>query len=296
MTRPSKQTLGARAQILAELARRPDDLRLQADLCVACGRLVDMRLALADTLGAVEECATNLRLAESFFRTDPRDPEGRRAVLIACAKMAGLRAMQGDRDSAEASYRRAERLALEAVATLPNNTDASRDLSIVYGMHGLFLAEGGDLDSALAVYDHGMRIAEELAAADPDNALQQSDVAAGHYEIGTMLVKRALPGRAAAVLARRSSAMRASRPRTPRTPTAGCSWRAVAAGWERPAGRCRFGPIRVSNEAPAVATLTWLQQSLELYRSLGRSGALTGEEAAAPEELDRLVAALRKEG
>src|SRR6185503_13145271 len=49
-------------------------------------------------------------------------------------------------------------------------------------------AEGGDVDEALAVYGRGMAIAETLAAGDPDNVLQQSDVASGHYEIGTMLV------------------------------------------------------------------------------------------------------------
>src|SRR6185436_12386509 len=96
-------------------------------------------------------------------------------------------------------YRRAERFAREAAGALPDNTEALRDLSIVYGSHGLYLAEVGELDSALVVYDLGMRIAEQLAAADPDNALQQIDVADGHYEIGTMLLGG---GRAQAALER----------------------------------------------------------------------------------------------
>jgi hypothetical protein len=39
--------------------------------------------------------------------------------------------------------------------------------------------------------------------------------------------------------------------------------------------------------------LTWLGKSLELYAGLGKTGALTGEEAAAPREVGQLVTKLK---
>jgi non-specific serine/threonine protein kinase/serine/threonine-protein kinase len=289
-----KRALESRDRILAQLAKRPNDRVFLADLCIASNRLTDMKLAAADTAGAVAECRTNLDLAEWFFRDDPKNPEHRRGALIAGSKMAALQASSGHRDSALASYQRAERLAIEAVAALPQNTDASRDLSIVYGMHGLFLADGGDLDSALAVYGHGMKLAEDLAAADPDNTLQQSDVAAGHYEIGTMLLQghraRAAEGRFREAFERYrriaaadsgSAESRAYMARICRQ--AGEASREVSRGAHSDAERAQW----------RARALTWLEKSRELYSRLAATGALVGEETRAPAELNQLVATVR---
>jgi serine/threonine protein kinase/tetratricopeptide (TPR) repeat protein len=290
------EAANARQRILSELSRRPDDLRFQTDLCVAYGRLINMKQAAADTMGAIEECTAYLALAEKMFRASPGDPGYRRGALISCTKMAELRAMRGDRDSALIFYRRAEGLALEAVAALPNNTDASRDLSIVYGAHGLFLADGGELDSALAVYGHGMKIAEDLAGSDPDNALQQADVAAGHYEIGTMLMK----GRRYAAAERRFAEAFDRYARLAAADTGNAESRTYMARSGRGAGEaCGALADRARSQVDRsrwrTRALSWLGKSLDLYRGLAKAGALMGDETAAPQELDRLVAKARTE-
>jgi non-specific serine/threonine protein kinase/serine/threonine-protein kinase len=286
--------VAARKRIDAELARRPDDEVFLTDLSISSQRLTDMKLAFADTAGAIEESRTNVALSERFFHDDPQRASSRRAALIAYAKMASLRAMVGDRDSALAVYLRAERLAEEAVAALPNNTEASRDLSIVYGMHGLFLAEGGAVDSGLAVYGLGMKIAEDLAAADPDNALQQADVAAGHFEIGTMLInaRRYLESenrsREAFERYSRLAAEDSSNAENRIYVARSCrqAGDACLALWKE----ARTPEERARHRARA---LEWFGRSLGHYSALANAGALAGEESGAPAELTRKMAAMR---
>jgi eukaryotic-like serine/threonine-protein kinase len=289
------EALGARDRILAELARHPDDPLFVTDLSVAYGRLTDMKLGLADTLGAIEENARNVEIAERVFHANPTDPAARRGAFVALAKRANLKAMQGERDSALAMYLRAEQLAREAVLALPNNTDASRDLSICYGMRGLFLAEGGDVDSGLAVYDRGMKISEDLAAKDPADALQQNDVADGHFEIGTMLLDARRYEDAerrfgeAFTRYERLAAADSGNAQT-RASMARSGWKAgeaCQALWQR----ARSNDERTRTKARA---LTWLQRSQQLYARLEQAGMLIGEEATAPKEVDRLLATLRR--
>jgi len=210
------------------------------------------------------------------------------------AKRANLKAMQGERDSALAMYLRAEQLAREAVLALPNNTDASRDLSICYGMRGLFLAEGGDVDSGLAVYDRGMKISEELAAKDPDDALQQHDVADGHFEIGTML----LDARRYEDAERRFGEAFTRYERLAAADSGNAETRASMArsGWKAgEACQALWQRARSNDERTRIKAraLTWLQRSQQLYARLEQGGMLIGEEATAPKEVDRLLATLR---
>ena len=205
--------------------------------------------------------------------------------------------MRGDRDSAVVFYRRALGFARDAVAASPYNTDAARDLSIVYGTYGLFLANGGDIDSALAVSDSSMAILEDLAAKDPDNVLLQSDVAEAGHDIGDVLMK-----------ARRfQSAERQFGESYERfeaiatADTANAESRIFMARCSRSAGEaCR----RLSDQADAGVerslwrsrALTWLSRSREIYRGLAAAGRLSGEETAAPRELDRVIAGLQNGG
>ncbi len=284
------------ARIRAELVRRPGDPMLTNDLCVNYGRVINMKQASSDTVGAIADCTEYLALVEGMFRANPADAGWRRGALIACTKMAELRGMRGDRDSSEVFYRRAEGLALQAIQSQPDNTDASRDLSIVYGAHALFLADGGSLDSALAVYDLGMKIAEDMAARDPDNALQQSDVAAGHYEIGTMLMK----GRRHEAAERRFDEAFARYTRLAAADTGNAESRLYMARSSRGAGEACEALSRAAAGAARARwrtrALTWFGRSADVYRGLARRGALTGEESAAPQEIDRMIAGLRKDG
>ncbi len=291
------ETEETRRGIIAELARRPGDAMFQSDLCVTYGRIVNMKQAAADTLGAVVDCSAYVALIERMYRKEPANPNLRRGALIASTKMAELRGMQGDRDSAEAYYRRAETLAREAVATQPNNTDATRDLSIVYGAHALFLADAGAVDSALVIYDLGMRIAEDLAAADPDNFLQQADVAAGHYEIGTMLMK----GERHQAAERRFGEAFRRYTRLAAADTGNAEFRIYQARSGRGAGEACLALSRARGSGATRGqwrsrALDWLSRSLQLYRTLERDGALTGEELTAPRELERVIAELRVGG
>jgi len=297
MGRPAealKETQACRRRIEGQLAQHPGDLVFQNDLCVAYGRLANMMQQGADTSGAIEVCKNYVTLVEGLFRSHPDDAGYRRGALIACTKMAELRGMRGERDSAVVYYRRAEGLAKEAAAAQPDNTDAIRDLSIVYGAHGLFLADVGDVDSALAVYGNGQRIAEELAAKDPDNALQQSDVAAGHYDIGTMLMKgrryRDANGRFQEAFERYERLAAADTGNAESRIYMARSCRGAGEACQSLARAARSGAERAQWRGRAV---TWLEKSLGLYQGLARSGALSGEEVEAPKQLHRMVADMR---
>lgn len=282
-----------RGRIHAELARRPNDLVFLSDLCILCNRLVDMRLNAADTLGALEESRMNVSLAEMFYRIRPQVPESRRGAMIACAKMANLCGLRGERDSAGTYYERAERLAHEAVRALPDNTDARRDQSVLYGMHALFLADF-DVDSALAVYGRCQDIAEDMAAHDPDNALMQADVAAGHHDIGSILMKghryREAEVRFGEAFRRfgqlvamdsTNAENRTFMARSGRE--AGEACQALANGAHSPAERAHW----------RGRALDWLERSRAIYEALARAGALTGEDVAAPQQIAHLVAGIR---
>ena len=198
-----------------------------------------MKLAAADTAGAVAERARGVELAEASFREDPRDAVRRRAVLIASTKAGDLMAAREDRAGALASYRRAELLSREAVEALPGNTEALRDLSIVYGTLGTFLADGGEVDAGLTTYDKGMKIAEEMAAADPASALQQADVAAGHLSSARSCSRRGALRPRRPTSAPPASGSRAWPPRTPRTWSCGSNWPAPARLRQKPAALAR---------------------------------------------------------
>jgi len=286
-----KSAEDAKRRIITVLAKQPNDLLWQGDLCVACDHLIDLRLAVADTTGALAECRENLALDDKMWRAQPQEPETRRGVMIATAKMANLQAMRGNRDSASACYLRSEQLARLAVAELADNTDASRDLSIVYGMRGLFLAEGGEIDSAIAVYGRGMTITEQLTRADPDNAQQQADVAHGHYELGTIFAK----GHRYREAEQRFSAAFERYRALAQSDTTNADHRTFMARSSRAAGEACVAMSRTAgpDATPCRARArAWLERSRELYRALDASGALAGEDRHAPADVDHMLAQL----
>jgi eukaryotic-like serine/threonine-protein kinase len=283
-------------EILAILSKTPDARLFEEDLCVTYGRLVNMKQQAADTLGAIRECTPYLALVEGLYHSDLGNPAYRRGTLISNTLMAQLRASVGDRDSALVFFERAEALAREAAAASSDNTDALRDLSIVYGQHGMFLADGGDIDSALVVYDHGAKITERLAAADPSNALVQADVASSHYEIGTILMK----GRRYGAAEERFREAFERYGKLVLADTSNAENRQFMAQSGRGAGEACRALSRQSRSAAErsrwkTAALTWFGQSRDLYRELAKAGALTGGEEKAPDELDGVIAGLRRE-
>ena len=264
-----KLAMDAKQQIEFELTRHPNDAELRLDLGTTCDRLCDMKYAAGDTVGADAECAAGLKAIEQLFHDDPRDPTSRRAALIGYTKQAGFQDVRGDHKKALTTYHRAEALALEAVAALPNNTDASRDLSIVLGTIGLVLADGGEIDSALAYYGRGMTIAETLAAADAKNVLQQADLAAGHYDLGSILVQ----GKRFAEAEQRYREAFDRYARIAAADTANAQSRSFTARSARRAGEaCRA----LSKQAPSLAersrararALSWLGRSRDMYIAL----------------------------
>jgi serine/threonine protein kinase/tetratricopeptide (TPR) repeat protein len=280
----------------AALERHPDNRLLLKCLVVSYGRLGDIHLARGDTAAAIAVGERSRAAAAQLVRLDPTDPANRRSALIDAAKSADLYSKQGRRAEAAAAYREGERLAREAVAALPNDTDALRDLSIVYGMYGLFYADGGDIDSAMIVYDQGMRISEDLAAKDPDNALMQSDVALGHYEIGTMLAgarRHAAAEREFADAHRRFTRLAAADTANQenRLMLARAAWRAG----EACTALSKTGPAADRAAARARGT-GWLTTSLALYRQLARRNVLVGDEVDAPTEVAAALAAIGRSG
>jgi non-specific serine/threonine protein kinase/serine/threonine-protein kinase len=288
-----EQTETNRRRILSELSWHPDDFVFEGDLCVAYGRLIIMKNAAADTLGAIADCRAYLALAEKMVRERPDDPGARRGALVACTRMAEFTDMRGDRDSAAVFYRRAEGLAHDAVIALPNNTDAARDLAIVYGTYGIFLAHGGAIDAGVAVSDSGMRIFADLAARDPGNVLFQSDLAEGHHDIGTILVT----GRRSAAAERRFADSYELFTRIAAADTANTESRIFMARSSRRAGEASLALARQARSGADRSrwrsrALSWLEKSREIYRELAKQGRLNGEETTAPGEVDRLIAAL----
>ena len=287
--------LDSKARIRAALTRAPHDAVLLDDLGVACDRLFDMKVFAGDTTGAMLELREGFDASRPALEADPSNAKARRAVLIRYAKVAGVHSGRGQRDSAEASYIAAETLALQAVRALPNDTEAIRDLSIVYGMRGTFLAEGGALDSALSVYGRGMRIAEDLAAADPDNVLQQADVAAGHFEIGAMLLN------GNRCLSARNEFRDASERymRLARADTANVDYRLLAARSDWQAGAacaalCRSAATARERSRWRAEGEAWFTRGLAGYQALARTGILQGNDVAAPAQIQQQLAALRR--
>jgi len=122
-------------------------------------------------------------------------------------------------------------------------------------------------------------------------------VAAGHHEIGTILMKgrryRAAEGRFSEAFERYGRIAAAD--------TGNAECRTLMARSGRQAGKaCQALSRQAHSNAERsrwrARALAWLGRSLDLYRGLARAGALTGEETAAPEELDSLVAGLRAVG
>jgi len=288
-----KQTERNRQRILSELSRHPDDFVFEGDLCVAYGRLIIFRNAAADTSGAISDCRAYLTLAEKMVRDHPDDAAARRGALVAGTRMAEFLAMTGAPDSAAVFYRRAERLAHDAVVALPNNTDAARDLAVVLGTYGNFLGNCGQTDSAVAISDRGIAIFEDLAARDPGNVLFESDVAEGHHDIGEILMN----GRRYEAAERRFSESIDRFERIAAADTANAESRIFMARSSRGAGEaCRELSRQAQSEADRARwrsrALAWLEKSRELYQALARHGRLNGEETAAPEQVDRLIAGL----
>ncbi|HEV8481212.1 MAG TPA: serine/threonine-protein kinase [Candidatus Eisenbacteria bacterium] len=281
-----------KAEIQSRLAHAPGERIFQEDLCVTYGRIVNLEHEqFQDTLAAVRECTQYLALVSSLFHGNPGNPGYRRGTLIASTKMAQLRALMGDRDSALVFYERAESLAREAVASRKNDTDAIRDLSIVYGEHGLFLAGGGDVDSGIAVHGRGMAISEQLAAADPQNVVVVADVAAGHYEIGTMLMEGR---RYAAAVPRFQEAFERYR-RLAEADTTNAESRQCMARSSRGAGEACLALSRSKRPASErnqwrTRGVTWLTQSRDLFLELTRTGEIEGDDTKAPAEIDKLLA------
>ena len=284
----------AKRRVLGERARHPDDILLQGDLGVACDRLSDLKFAAGDTLGAVAEGQEGLKVVEQMYRRDPRNPASRRSMMVGSAKVARLLAVSGDRSGADQLYRRAEGLAVAAVEEFPNNTDARSDLGIVYGMRGMFLADGGAIDSALSVYSRGLRITESLAASDSSDVLQQADIANGHFETGTILMK----GRRYRQAEDQFSDAFQRFARLAAHDKSNAETRTFMARVSRKAGdACRM--VALQSTAPEERirwrskALDWYGKSVDLYRALGGAGALAGDDLGAEAEVSRQMASLR---
>jgi non-specific serine/threonine protein kinase/serine/threonine-protein kinase len=291
------EALAARQRIVSEMERHPNEPLLKGDLLLSYDRLSDMKLAAADTQGAIDDRRLGASLAEEYFREDPGDPNRRRGVLIACTKAGNLLAARGDRAGALASYRRAEALARESVAALPRNTEARRDLSIVYGMIGLFLARGGEVDSGLVAYDQGMKLCEEMAAEDPANVLFQSDLAAGHFEIGTILMDGR---RYEAAEARFGEAFRRFAALVVADSANHENRLSLARSGRRAGDAClamskREAPNALRSPWRARAA-SWFEKSLDVYKRLERDDGSPGEDAVESAEMARALAALKASG
>jgi len=152
----------------------------------------------------------------------------------------------------------------------------------------------GSLDSALATYEKAQHIAERLVAADPDNAMEQIDVADGHYDMGTML---AGGGRHEAALARfREAATRYES--LAAADTGNTQLKLSAAMSCHQAGEaCRSLAHGVSSaierERWRAQEIDWLDRSLRWYQPLADAGALVGDDVGTPKAIHARLAALR---
>ncbi|HEU4941612.1 MAG TPA: hypothetical protein VFT97_08345, partial [Candidatus Eisenbacteria bacterium] len=287
-----KMELDAKRHVLAQRALHPDEPLLVGDLGVATDRLSDLKFAAGDTLGAVKEITEGSDVFEQLYRKNPKDPAVRRSRMVGLAKLARL-LEQHDRGRAGDYYAKSQDLAEQAVQEFPNNTDASRDLGIVYSWRSLFMAEYGSIDSALALHEQGMRIAEGLAASDPSDVLQQADLANGHLEVGTILMKGRRYAQAEESFAeayRRFTRLAAH-------DTSNAETRTFLARASRQAGEACQKASRSGTRNDAtrwkLKARDWYEKSLAHYRQLGKAGALSGQDAGAPAEVSNQLAALQ---
>jgi non-specific serine/threonine protein kinase/serine/threonine-protein kinase len=288
--------LDGKRRILIQMKRFPNDTLLIGDLGVACDRLSDMKAAAGDTLGAMAVGREGVGAVSRRYARNPRNPEARRNLMVGSVKLAKLQERYDPRE-ADANYRIGQDLAEEAVRERPDNTDGMRDLGVVYSWRSLYLADAGVIDSALALHARGMKISEGLAAADPNDVLQQADLANGHMEVGTILMK----GRRYREAVDRFGQSYERYARLAAHDTSNAETRTFMARASRRAGEaCRALASRSgAREARArwrTKAVDWYGKSLTLYRALGRAGALAGEDAAAPVDVSAVLASLQAPG
>jgi tetratricopeptide (TPR) repeat protein len=242
----------------------------------------------------VEELTEGVDAIEKVYRKNRKDPALRRSTMVGYVKLAKLLESRPDRGPTDEFYRKGQILAEEAVRTLPNNTDASRDLGVVYSWRSLFMASDGAIDSALSLHERGAKIAEELAAADPNDVLQQADLANGHFEVGTILMRG---GRYTEAEGRFAEAYRRYAPLAAHD-TSNAETRMFMARTSRRAGEaCQTLAHRTTARGERARWrakgVDWFEKSLALYRELGKAGALSGQEAVAPSEVSSQLVALQ---
>jgi hypothetical protein len=141
-----------------------------------------------------------------------------------------------------------------------------------------------------------MRIAEELAAADAQNMLCRADVAAGHYELGTICMKGARYRDAERRFAEAFERFR----RIAAADSGNAENRTFMARSGRGAGEACAAQVRSASSVAErserrARAVQWLEHSLALFRELRASGALAGEDVAAPAQLEQAIAQLRQQ-
>jgi hypothetical protein len=139
-----------------------------------------------------------------------------------------------------------------------------------------------------------MRITEALASMDSANVLERADVAHSDYELATIYAK----GRRYREAEQHFGAAYQQYSRLAAADTSNADNRTFMARSSRGAGEaCRGLSQQAGSQAERSRSRerarTWLAKSLDLYRGLLRSGALAGEDAAAPTRLESMLAELK---
>jgi tetratricopeptide (TPR) repeat protein len=176
----------ARKDVLALIAREPDNPRWRRGASLAHDRVGDFLLADGQHEPALECFRQSLQICEWLAKGDPANADRQHDLSVAHDRVGEVLASQGDLDGALESYRQGLALAEAAAQLAPACTDWHWDVSASHDRIGDMLSAKGEASDAVASYRLGLAIAEALAADDPARLDWQRDLAVTCHKLGLL--------------------------------------------------------------------------------------------------------------
>jgi tetratricopeptide (TPR) repeat protein len=185
---------------------------------------------------------------------------------------------QRDLAGALASYRASRGIVQELAADDPGDIELQRDLSIGYANIGDVLMAQGNLSAAAESYKANLAIAARYAAAYPNDALWQRHVSISYRVLGSV---RKAQGNIVSALANYDASLPLAE-RLAALDSDNAQWQADLAA----------GLYEIATVATGARRTDAIGRALQIVDELKRRNALPPEQAAWPEKLRQMLAAV----
>jgi tetratricopeptide (TPR) repeat protein len=165
----------------------PDDLRIQHELLVSCGRLGDLAVAAGDAAAARDWYTQGLQIRRRLVEVDPGNVQFQRDLSVSYERLGDLAVAAGDAAAARDWYTQGLQIAQRLVEVDPGNVQFQRDLSISYNKLGDLAVAAGDAAAARDWYTQVLEIARRLVEVDPGNVQFQRDLAISYGRLASLV-------------------------------------------------------------------------------------------------------------